>query len=106
MQPIHDDPAAVQEALARFAGQSVYVHAECIPGGFIRNARLEVVSAQLRGDGRYRVALRCHGDAWVRLEDLTHWEVDAQGRLLLLAFGDAEQRLSRTLELSLQPFPA
>lgn len=106
MRPIHDDPAAVEQALAGFADQTVYVHAECIPGGFVRNARLEVISAQLRGDGRYRVALRGRGDAWVRVEDLTHWEIDTQGRLLLLAFGDAEQRLSRTLELSLQPFPA
>ncbi len=106
MRPIFDDPAAVREALARFAGQTVYVHAECIPGGFVRNARLAVTSAQMRGEGRYRVALRCDDDAWVRWEDLTHWEMDGQGRLLLLAFGDAEQRLSRTLELSLKPFPA
>ena len=105
MRPIHDDPAAVRAALARFAGQGVYVHAECIPGGFVRNARFEVAAAELRGEGRYRVALRCQEGAWVRLEDLTHWELDPQGRLMLLAFGDAEQRLSRTLELSLQPFP-
>lgn len=106
LQPIKDDPAAVQTALDQFAGQVVYVHAELIPGGFLRNMRVSVQQAYLRGGGSCRVALRCEGDAWVRMEDLTHWEVDTEGRLIFCAFGDEQQRLSRTLEISNRPFPA
>lgn len=106
MQRIREEAAAVQAALDGLAGQSVYVHAEVIPGGFLRNLRVEVVAAYLRGGASCRVALRCSGDAWVRMEDLTHWERDAEGRLIFCAFGDEQERLSRTLELSLAPFPA
>jgi len=106
VQVIKDDPAAAQAALDRFAGQAVYVHAELIPGGFLRNMRVQVDQAYLRGGDACRVALRCSGDAWVRMEDLTHWEIDAEGRLIFCAFGDEQQRLSRTLEVSLRPFPA
>jgi hypothetical protein len=103
---IADDVAALEGALAAFAGREAFVHAEWIPGGFLRNMRVEVRSAHVRGGGPYRVALRCAGEAWVRIEDVTDWDLDASGRLFLLAFGDAEQRLARTLELSPRPFPA
>lgn len=106
MQLIKDDAAAVQAALDQFAGQVVYVHAEQIPGGFLRNMRVSVQQAYLRGGGSCRVALRCEDDAWVRMEDLTHWEVDTEGRLIFCAFGDEQQRLARTLEISSRPFPA
>lgn len=106
MQPIRENHAAVQAALDRFAGQTVHVHAEVIPGGFLRNMRVEVEQAHLRGGDACRVALRCAGGAWVRMEDLTHWEIDAEERLIFCAFGDEQSRLSRTLEISLHPFPA
>lgn len=105
MQPIQGNVAAVEAALDVFVGRHVWVHAEWIPGGFLRNMHVDVVQAYVRGGGPgYRVALRCGQDAWVRIEDVTHWVVDEAGRLCLLAFGDEQQRLSRTLEISAQPF--
>ncbi len=107
IQPIQGDLAAVESALGTFAGKAAWIHAEWIPGGFLRNMRVEVVAAYVRGGGPgYRVALRCRDDAWVRIEDVTHWATDEGGRLFLMAFGDEQQRLSRTLEISPQPFPA
>ncbi len=106
MQPIRGNVEAVEGALRSFAGGPAWVHAEWIPGGFLRNMRVDVTAAYVRGGGPYRVALRCAGDAWVRIEDVTDWELDPEGRLCLLAWGDAEQRLSRTLEISPRPFPA
>ncbi len=105
MQPIAGAEAQVRQALDALCGRTVYVHLECIPGGFLRNARLELRQAHLRGAGGYRVALRCAEDAWVRAEDLTHWEQDAEGRLHFLAFADAQERLRHTLEISLTPLP-
>jgi hypothetical protein len=106
VQSIKDSVPAVEAALEGFSGRTAWIHAEWIPGGFLRNMRVEVVRGYLRGGGPYRVALRCAGDAWVRIEDVTDWECDAEGRLCFLAFGDAEQRLSRTLEISPRPLPA
>ena len=96
----------MEAALRAWAGRTAFVHAEWIPGGFLRNMAVEVLEAHLRGGGPYRVALRCAGDAWVRIEDVTDWELDPEGRLCFLAFGDAEQRLSRTLEIAPHPLPA
>jgi hypothetical protein len=106
VRAIAADPGALEAALASFVGREAWVHAEWIPGGFLRNVRVEVAGAYLRGTGPYRVALRCAGGAWVRIEDVTDWELDGAGRVCLLAFGDAEQRLSRTLEVSPRPLPA
>lgn len=106
MRPIAADVGALEAALAAFAGREAWVHAEWIPGGFLRNMRVDVLDTFVRGSGPYRVALRCAGEAWVRIEDVTDWELDAAGRVCLLAFGDAEQRLARTLELSPRPLPA
>lgn len=103
MQPIAYD--AVREALAAFAGKSVYLHLEVTPGGFARNLPARVEETFLNGEGPYRAALRCAGGAWIRFELLTDYEIDAQGRLLLAAH-DEEGKLTRLLELSLQPFPA
>jgi hypothetical protein len=106
LRPIQGHEAEVQRALDAFTGREAWVHAEWIPGGFCRNLRVEVERGYLRGSGPYRAALRCAGGAWVRIEDVTHWELDDEGRLHLLAFADAEQRLARTLEVSPTPLPA
>ena len=107
IQPIQGNVAAVEAALGAFDGGQAWVHGEWIPGGFLRNMRVDVVQTYVRGGGPgYRVALRCGNDAWVRIEDVTQWVVDDAGRLCLLAFGDEQQRLSRTLEISREPFPA
>ena len=82
------------------------MHAEWIPGGFLRNVRVHVWEVHLRGSDRCRVALRCEGAGWVRIEDVTHWTRDEAGRLAFAAFADAQERLRCTLELSREPFPA
>ena len=102
MEPIADGVAA-EAALARFAGHTVYVHAESIPGGFLRNMRIELIEGRVRGHGACRVALRCR-EGWVRVEDLREWGVDAQGRLIFQGYGDGDNRLRRALEVSLSPF--
>lgn len=108
MQPIQPEYAAT--ALKRFEGNHVYVHFEFPRGGFLRNLTAEVEEAHLRGDGPYRVALRCRADGWVIMEGLTHMAAEEGGRLFLGAFGDdsspdkSDQRLSRALQISMEPF--
>lgn len=97
------DRAEVAAALERFANRAVYVHHEAIPGGFVRNVQVQVRRAMIRGDGPYRVALDC-GGAWLQAENLTDYEVDAAGRLLLAGVG-ADGRLTGAFHLSLTPFP-
>lgn len=103
MQPIGDGVAA-EEALARFAGQTVYVHAESIPGGFLRNVRLLLRRGRVRGEGSCRVALQGE-DTFVRMEDLQVWELETPERLVFLGYGEEDRRLRRTLEVSLTPLP-
>lgn len=118
MQPIA--PNAVEAALQRFAGQTVYLHLETTNGAyaegsfgastagavgaFVRNAAVRFTRAAIRGSGPYRAGLQMDG-GWIYAEGLTHWEVDAAGRLLLAGHDDLG-RLAVALELSLTPFPA
>lgn len=101
MQPI--DFAIVQQALSGFAGRDAYLHLEVTPGGFARNIAVHIEQTFLNGSGPYRVALHCQGDAWIRFELMTDYEIDKLGRLLLAAH-DAEGKLTRALEISLTPF--
>lgn len=110
MQPI--DPRRVQQSLDALAGQEVYLHLETTRGAyapdpygaFARNVRIRYRRGRIAGRGpAYRVGLELE-DGWVVAEGLTHWELDAAGRLLL-AGHDAEGRLTVALELSREPFP-
>lgn len=110
VQPI--DPRLVQQSLDAFAGQDVYLHLETTRGAytrdtfgaFVRNVRIRYARGRIAGRGpSYRVGLKLEA-GWVVAEGLTHWELDAQGRLLL-AGHDAEGRLTVALELSREPFP-
>lgn len=101
MQPI--EPAVVAAVLKRFEGQQVYLHFEFPRGGFIRNLTAEVEEAHLRGDGPYRVALRCRQDGWVIMEGLTHMAA-VQGAPLFLCAFESDQRLSQALQISRDPF--
>jgi hypothetical protein len=101
MQPIQ--PEDVINALKSFEGQRVYVHFELTRGGFIRNLAAQVEETHLRGEGSYRVALRCKEEGWVIMEGLTHVDLTDDARLFLYAF-DSEQRLFQALQLSLAPF--
>jgi hypothetical protein len=101
VQPIQLEE--VVNALKCFEGQRVYVHFELTRGGFIRNLAAQVVETHLRGEGSYRVALRCQEDGWVIMEGLTHVDLTHDARLFLYAL-DTDQRLSQALQLSLEPF--
>lgn len=109
MQPIDRD--AVQQHLNGLAGEPIYLHLETTRGAytantygaFARNMRVRFERAGVAGDGPYRVGLKL-ADGWVFAEGLTHWEVDAEGRLLLAGHDD-EGRLTVALQLSRRPFP-
>lgn len=101
MQPIRVEE--VGAALKSFEGQGAYLHFEFARGGFIRNLTAQVEEVHLRGDGPYRVALRCKVDGWVIMEGLTHADLTQSAYLCLYAL-DNDQRLSHALQLSLKPF--
>ncbi|MBX5476596.1 MAG: YojF family protein [Clostridia bacterium] len=109
MTPI--DPAQVTARLKEFAGQPVYVHLETTTGAytkgafgaFVRNAVIRFAEGRVAGHGPFRVGLRLE-EGWLYAEGLTHWEVDAEGRLLLAGHDD-QGRLTVALELSRAPFP-
>jgi hypothetical protein len=97
-----DDKQVVQ-ALQRFVGERAYLHFEFCRGGFVRNAVVEVEDAQVRGEGPWRVALRCGTHGWVIMEGLTHMEI-RPGAPLFLGALESDQRLSQALQISREPF--
>ena len=109
MQPI--EPAALDAALCAWEDQLAYLHLETTAGAytaggfgaFIRNARVRPDRIQVRGSGPFRLGLAIEG-GFVYAEGVTHWETDAQGRLLTAGY-DGDGRLSVVCELSRSPFP-
>ncbi|WP_442601902.1 DUF1806 family protein [Paenibacillus sp. KN14-4R] len=101
MKSIHK--STVSQALRAFIGQQVYVHAEAIPGGFLRNISVEVEQCMIAGEGPYRVAIRIPYNGWIRMEGLTHYVSESEERLLLAGHDD-QGRITTVLELSLRPF--
>lgn len=101
MQPIRTEDLGA--ALKFFEGQQAYLHFEFARGGFVRNLTAQVEEAHLRGNGAYRVALRCKSDGWLVMEGLTHADLTQSSCVCLYAL-DNDQRLSRALQLSLEPF--
>ncbi|WP_308639709.1 DUF1806 family protein [Paenibacillus silvisoli] len=95
---------AVEEELLAYIGQEAYIHCEATSDLFVRNFKVSVTEAHLAGDGAYRVALRFKSIGWLRMEGLTHYEVDRQGRLLMAGF-DGRGRMHVALELGKEPFP-
>lgn len=103
LQPIDADK--VTAALRRFEGGRAYVHFEMTRGGFIRNLQADIESVALRGEGPYRVALKCRGDGWVIMEGLTHMDLPTGGPLFLGALeSESDQRLTQCLQLNVEPF--
>jgi len=94
----------VEAKLKRFAGADVYLHSEATSFVFVRNFKVRVTDAFLAGDGPFRAALRFDGIGWLRMEALTHYEEDGDGRLLLAGFDD-KGRMSVALHLGKEPFP-
>lgn len=99
------DGARARAVLDRYAGQVVYLHFEFARGGFVRNLKARVVEVALRGDGPYRVGIRCAENGWVVMEGLTHWAV-AEGQPLFLCALEPDQRLAQALQLHLAPMEA
>lgn len=109
MQPI--EPETLAPLLRGLAGQAVYLHYEVVPAGFLRNLKVNIQEAVLRGaEPPYRLALRCQEDAWVIMEGLTHMETaataadGAPGPTLFLCALESDQRLSRAIQISREPF--
>ncbi|MGG1556258.1 DUF1806 family protein [Paenibacillus ferrarius] len=98
------DKSQVAQELQNFVGADVYVHSEATSYMFVRNFKISVTHAFIAGDGPYRAALRYDGHGWLRMEALTHYEVDAQGRLLLAGYDD-RGRMNVALHLGKEPFP-
>jgi len=94
----------VEKELRRFVGAKVYVHSEATSYVFVRNFTVQLTEAYIAGEGPYRVALRFNGDGWLRMETLTDYEVDDQGRLLLAGFDD-KGRMDVALHLGKEAFP-
>ncbi|CAM3796368.1 DUF1806 family protein [Marinicrinis lubricantis] len=95
----------LQAALRLYEGQNTYLHIEAIPGCFVRNVQATITKCHVAGSKTYRVALQLSDGGWVRVEGLTHWVTDEQGRLII-AGHDELGRLTSGLELSLESFPA
>ncbi|MFP7174397.1 YojF family protein [Priestia filamentosa] len=106
----------VKKHFSTFFHKEVYVHLETTNGAyashfndkamnvgaFIRNARVNIQTGKIIGQGPYRVGLQVN-DGWVYAEGLTHYEVDEEGRLLLAGHDD-QGRLAVALQLSEKPF--
>ena len=106
----------VQEALDKFTDQEVYIHLETTngayashnnesffsSGAYIRNAKVSYEIAKITGDGPYRTGLKIPF-GWVYAEGITHFEIDAHGRLLL-AGHDFTGKLAVALQISATPF--
>jgi len=104
MKPLQKiDKKAVGLALEAYQGQKAYIHAEVIPGGFLRNISVQIIQTYIAGDGPYRIALRTENEGWIRMENLTDYEIDEQGRLLIAGHDD-QGRIMTAFELSLKPF--
>lgn len=96
----------VEQELQRFVGEKVYVHSEATSYVFVRNFTISLREARVAGgeNGSYRVAFRFDEQGWLRMEGLTHYEVDAQGRLLLAGYDD-QGRMDVALHLGREAFP-
>lgn len=97
------DRTIVKQALQTYENQKAFIHAEVIPGGFLRNISVHIIQTYIAGVGPYRIALRMEDEGWIRMEGLTDFEIDGQGRLLLAGHDD-QGRIMTVLELSLSPF--
>jgi hypothetical protein len=94
----------VEAELRAFVGADAYIHSEATSFVFVRNFKVKVTHAFIAGEGPFRAALRFDGHGWLRIEALTHYEVDENGRLLLAGYDD-RGRMNVALHLGKEPFP-
>ncbi|TDQ39773.1 YojF family protein [Aureibacillus halotolerans] len=109
------DTKELQNQLQAFVNDTVYVHLETTNGAyaahhnegflsagvFLRNGRIQVERATIKGDGPYRIGIKLP-EGWLYAEGLTHFEKTPTQ--LLIAGLNAEGRLAVALQLSRQPF--
>ncbi|CAM4483253.1 hypothetical protein FHS16_004990 [Paenibacillus endophyticus] len=100
----HIDKQKLQAAFALFQAQDVYLHSEATSFVFVRNFKVRLEEAMIAGDGPYRAALRFDQAGWIRAEGLTHYELAADGKLLLAGY-DERGRMNVALQLGKEPFP-
>lgn len=94
----------VEAELQAFVGEEIYIHSEATSFVFVRNFKVKVTEAFIAGEDSFRVALRFDELGWLRMEALTHYEQDGQGRLLLAGYDD-KGRMNVALHLGREPFP-
>jgi hypothetical protein len=93
----------VEAHLRSFVGTDAYIHSEATSFVFVRNFKIKITDAFIAGEGTYRVALRFDGHGWLRMEALTHYEVDGEGRLIIAGYDD-RGRMNVALHLGKEPF--
>lgn len=100
------DRQQVEHELQKFVGDKVYVHSEATSYVFVRNFRINLREARVAGGerGSFRVAFRFDEQGWLRMEGLTHYEVDSEGHLLLAGYDD-HGRMDVALHLGREAFP-
>ncbi|MCK9858787.1 DUF1806 family protein [Paenibacillus sp. ATY16] len=97
------NPLEVENLLRTFIGEEIYVHSEATSYVFVRNFKMKLTQAFTAGEGPFRLALRFDEIGWLRMEALTHYELDAEGRLLLAGYDD-RGRMNVALHLGKEPF--
>jgi hypothetical protein len=94
----------VEIKLQSFIGTDAYIHSEATSFVFVRNFKVKVTHAFIAGEGPFRAALRFDGHGWLRMEALTHYEIDENGCLLLAGYDD-RGRMNVALHIGREPFP-
>lgn len=98
------NPNVVEHQLQQWVNRLVYVHLEVNPGAYWRNGSAVLTSVHVKGSGHFRVFLEFDGGrGLIHVDDLTHMSVDEQ--MVICTGYDNQDRLARTIEVSLQPFP-
>lgn len=95
--------SVVEGRLREWTDRTVFIHLEVNPGAYWRNGKAVLKEGYVRGAGPYRVFLKLDGGtSLIQVDDLTHMEISGD-TLILIGF-DEQQRLARTVEVSLRPF--
>lgn len=109
--------ATLQQLIDSFANKDVFIHLETTngayashfdekvfnAGAFIRNIKLQYELGKVTDLAPHRIGLKLSNGGWVYAQGITHYEMDAEGRLLMAGL-DYEGKLAVALEISETPF--
>jgi hypothetical protein len=85
-------------------GQEVYLHLEVNRGAYWRNGHAKLDGVHVKGEGPYRLFLELNGTSGlIQVDDLTHMVLTDS--LVICTGFDDQERIARTIEISLHPFP-